>query len=83
MEMKKKIDHTIPEYEERQKREMFQDRDTYIDDLLNRLNGNYAKGPKVVKGMEPEFGFTRYPTPPIQKEAALLIRKLLLELEWS
>lgn len=45
------------------------------DDLVDRLRGKYAIGPTMPNG-EPEFGWSNYPAPLIQLEAADEIERL-------
>jgi hypothetical protein len=45
------------------------------DNLIDRLRGKYAQGPTMPNG-EPEFGWTQFETPSIQREAADEIERL-------
>jgi hypothetical protein len=48
----------------------FLGRDVQVsDNLIDRLRGKYACGPTLANG-EPEFGWRKYQTLPIQEEAA-------------
>lgn len=51
------------------------------DDLVDRLRGKYAIGPTMPNG-EPEFGWSNYPAPPIQLEAAAEINNLRQFIDW-
>lgn len=52
------------------------------DRLIDRLRGRYARGPTMANG-EPEFGWSEFPVPPIQKEAADRIELLESVIESS